>query len=85
VAHLGPQLLAPLDHRLLADAWPLHPAEQVAFVSRQIHLRAGDVVGLCPSFRRSVAFNERVELQLGKMLRLEGWATAAPPACDWRL
>ncbi len=65
---------------LYADPEDFDEAVNVA-VAR---LRAGDVVGLLPSCGRGVKPGERVQLDIPRVLRLEGWATAAPAPRRWR-
>lgn len=82
-AHLGPELHTRLDPRAFdKTAWRHRPAEQLAFVSQHLHLRAGDVIALCPLWSRAAAFNERVDMRFG-FLSLRGWVTPAPPPRPW--
>jgi hypothetical protein len=69
----------------LADPF-LHPAEALAYLSQHVHLGAGDVVGLgaLRGAGHRPAFGERVAVELPRIMRLSGWATAAPPPASWR-
>ncbi len=84
-AHLGPELHTRIDPRAMARAgWRFGPAEQLAFASQHLQLRAGDVVALCPLWSRPAAFHARVDMCFGA-LALRGWATPAPPPPRWTL
>jgi len=63
-----------------------HPHEAIAFVSGQVALRPGDVVGLGAIGRLDgLALGDRVTLEVRGLGRLTGWAVAAADPVDWRL
>jgi len=66
-----------------------HPSEALAYVSRAMPLRTGDVVGLGAVAVIELRFGDRLRFSVRGRTRhlgaLEGWAVPAPSISGWRL
>ena len=66
----------------------LHPSEVLAFVSRAMPLRTGDVVGLGAIGALELDYGTRLAFTIRGARRLlgtlTGWAVPAPPIAGWR-
>lgn len=83
VGDAAPQSLGPVG----GNGW--HPSEVLAFISRAVPLRTGDVVGLGAVAVLAPRFGERLRLSVRGRTRqlgaLHGWAVPAPSISGWRL
>lgn len=75
VASLAPTLRSTGS---LVSSSALSIGESIAFVARNIELRAGDVIGLAPLSSEPVAFDETIECSFGRLGRLRGKPVRGP-------
>lgn len=75
-----------IDGCTIADA-PFTPAEQIAFASHKMPLRAGDLIRVArvqSSAKARVAFGSRVDVAVERLGRLTGKPSRGPEMRSWR-